>query len=309
MAVRRSSREHLLGVLERLAAAEDRAFAAEFLAPMVRCGTVRVRIDGVVCRLKVRPTRFEGWGVFRSTSAAEARLIRPAMLQERRNYLDLLPLLRMIVCRRDGDDWVAIPAQRSDARFGIEGLVPLRLIDEAEPFAAVLTRFDGAQCWYDGPDPRHDPGTSAYLRESLAGMVEPDRLSRKGLTAGERAAYAMCYIPRLEAEIEARRDRTEERLRGALAHAGAVLREYQERGDVYRVAYEVDGRRHLSVVARDDLSVQVAGICLSGRDRHFDLQSLVGVMREAEDYGAAVRIGDDSLPEDVYWNVHPPGRP
>jgi hypothetical protein len=291
-----------------MAAAEERAFAAEFLAPMVRGGTVQVRIDSVTCRLKVSPAEFEGWGVFRPTSGTEARLIRPAQLQERRAYLDLLPLLRMIVCQRDSEEWLAMPAHRTDARFRSEGLEPVRLIEEAEPFAVLLTRFDGAQCWYDGPDPRHDPGTAAYLRESFARMVEPEQLSRKGLTAEERAAYALCYVPRLEAEVEARRDRVEERLRRALAHAGAVLREYQERGDVYRVAYEVDGRRHVSVVARDDLSVQVAGICLSGRDRHFDLQSMVGVLREAEDSGSSVRVGDDGIPEDIYWNVHPPGR-
>jgi hypothetical protein len=308
MGVRRPSKERLHDALERLSAAEAQALAAEFLAPMVRRGTVQVRIAGVVCRLKVYPVGFEGWGVFRPTSSTEARLIRPARLQERRGYLDLLPLLRMIVCLRDGDQWLSTPAHRPDARFRREGLVPIRLVEEADPFAVVLARFDGAHCWYDGPDPRRDPGTAAYLRESLARMVEPEQLSRKGLTAEERAAYALNYLPRLEAEREARRDRIEERLRGALAHAGAVLREYQERGDVYRVAYEVDGRRHVSVVSRDDLSVQVAGICLSGRDRHFDLQSMVGVLREAEDGGSAVRVGDDGIPEDVYWNVHPPGR-
>jgi hypothetical protein len=215
-------------------------------------------------------------------------------LAERRQYLDLLPLLRVIVCLREGDQWLAIPAHRADARFRIEGLLPIRLVEEAQLFEVLVTRFDGARCWYDGPDPRRDPGTAAYLRESLARMVEPETLSRPGLTAEERAAYAMNYAPRLEAELQARRDRVEERLRAALAHAGAEFREYQERGDVYRVAYEVDGRRQVSVVARDDLSVQVAGICLSGEDRHFDLQSLVGVLREAQGYGADVRVGDEN---------------
>jgi hypothetical protein len=294
-------------VLEALAAAEERAFAAEFLAPMIRRGTVQVRIAGIVCRLRVSPADFEGWGVFRSTSATVARLVRPARLQDCRQYLDLLPLLRVIVCLRDEDRWLATPANRADGRFRIEGLVPVRLVEEAELFEVLLTRFDGAQCWYDGPDPRRDPGTAAYLRDSMARMVEPGQLSRPGLTAEERAAYALNYAPRLQAEIEARRDCAEERLREALAHAGAEFREYQERGDVYRVGYEVDGRRQVSVVARDDLSVQVAGICLSGRDRQFDLQSMVGVLREARATDSVVRIGDDGLPVDVYWDVHPPG--
>ena len=69
---------------------------------------------------------------------------------------------------------------------------------------------------------------------------------------------------------------------GARATSGAELREYQSAGDVYRVGYEVDGQRHVStVVSKKDLSVQVAGICLSGEDENFDLQSLVGVIREA----------------------------
>jgi hypothetical protein len=306
MSDRRGSGRRLHEALERLAAAEASAFRAEFLAPMLRGGTVQVRIAGVVCKFAVSPADFEGWGVFRPTSATEARLERPARLQERRQYLDMLPLLRMIVCLRDGDNWPAIPAHRAEARFRIEGVIPVRLVEEAELFEVVLTRFDGAHCWYDGPDPRRDPGTAAYLRESLARMVEPQRLDRPGLTVEERAAYALNYAPRLQAELEARRDRVEERLRAALAHAGAEFREYQERGDVYRVAYLVDGRRQVSVVSRDTLSVQVAGICLSGQDHRFDLQSMVGVLREAEGAGAVVRVGLGGIPEDAYWGVHPP---
>jgi hypothetical protein len=301
------AKKRIREALEKLAAAEERAFSAEFLAPVLRRGAVQVRIAGVVCRLRVNPAGFEGWGVFRPTSAKGACLVRPAGLHERRQYLELLPQLRMIVCLRERGTWLAIPAHRADARFRIDGLVPVRLVEEPERFAVVLTRFDGVHCWYDGPDPRHDPGISAYLRDSLVRMVEPKQLSRPGLTAEERAAYALNYGPRLKAELEARRDRVEERLRAALGHAGAEFREYQERGDVYRVVYEVDGRRQVSVVRRDDLSIQVAGICLSGRDGQFDLQSLVGVLREAETTGETVRVGEDGLSEDVYWHVHSPG--
>jgi hypothetical protein len=305
-----ASSKRLRNTLERLAAAEERAFASEFLAPMLRGGVVQVRIVGVVCQLKVKPDDFEGWGVFRPISPTTAELVRPAWLAERRQYLDLLPLLRMIVCLRQNDQWLAVPAHQADNRFRIDGLVPLRMVEEAQLFEVLLTRFDGAHCWYDAPDPRRDPAAASYLRDALSRMVEPEQLSRPGLTAEERAAYMINYAPRLEAELEARRDRVEERLRAALSHASAEFRGYQERGDVYRVTYDVDGRRHVSVVDRQDLSVQVAGICLSGEDRHFDLQSLVGVLREAQEGGEIVRVGFENrgMPEEDYWDVHPPAR-
>ena len=258
---------------------------------MTRGGLVAVRIAGVVCRFKVDQADFEGWGIFKAISASTAQLIRTARLAERRKYLDLFPILRLIICCRARADWLAIPAHQADKRFQVEGMIPVRLIEDAQLFEVVQARFDGAQAWYDGPEPRHDPGSSSYLREALAAMVAPGELSRPGLTAEERSAYAANYIPRLQVQIEAARDRVEEKIRAALVHAGARYRDYQERGDVYRVTYEVDGCRHTTIVDRQDLSVRAAGICLSGEDDRFDLQSLVGVLREGTDTGQIVTVG------------------
>jgi hypothetical protein len=172
--------------------------------------------------------------------------------------------------------------------------VPVRLLDEPQLFEIVETRFDGVQFWYAGLDPIGDPARANYLRRQLAAMTPPDRIKRSGLTAEERSAYALAYWPRYATSEEARRSREEQRLRGALAHAGAELTEFVERRDVYTVTYEVDGRRHVSAVAKGDLSVQVAGICLNGEDQAFDLQSLVGVIREAESGGGLLRIGAEN---------------
>jgi hypothetical protein len=85
------------------------------------------------------------------------------------------------------------------------------------------------------------------------------------------------------------------------------LIEYLERGDSYRVTYRVDGQRFTSSVNKEDLSVQIAGICLSGEDREFDLASLVGVLREGEQGHGLVRVGQDrgAIDEDHYWRAHP----
>ena len=297
----------LTDALNRLAAAEERFLASEFLAPVIPGGKVQVRIAGVICTLTIQPADFEGWGVFRPTSYSTATLVRPAQLAERARYLELFPLLRLILTGKQEGQWLAIPAHRADSRFEIDGTVPVRLVEEAQRFEVIEARFDGAQFWYAGPDSRSDPAMASYLRQQLDLLTPPEKLERSGLTPEERAAYALNYWPRYEATEEGRRSREEQRLRGALAHAGAELKGYVERQDVYTVTYEVDGQRHVSAVSRKDLSVQVAGICLSGEDQNFDLQSLVGVIREAHGGGELVRVGHDNhgLPEEHYWHVHP----
>jgi hypothetical protein len=293
--------------LNRLAAVEEQFLAGEFLAPVISGGQVQVRIAGINCTLRIQPADFAGWGVFRPASHTEATLVRQAKLAERQRYLELFPLVRLILAGRREEEWLAVPAHGADSRFQIEGAAPVRLVEDAQLFEVIETRFDGAHFWYQGPDQRWDPATASFLRQELVRLTPPDKLQRPGLTAEERAAYALTYWPRYEASEEGRRSREEERLRGALAHAGAELTHYVERHDVYTVTYDVDGQRHVSAISKKDLSVQVAGICLSGADQNFDLQSLVGVIREAQGAAGFVRVGRDNqgMPEDQYWRVHP----
>jgi hypothetical protein len=286
----------------RLAAAEARFLESEFLAPVLLGGRVQIRIAGVVCVLQIQPCDFTGWGVFRPTSSQEAKLVRTAKMAERQRYLELFPLVRLILVGQQDNQWYAIPAHRGDARFELDGAIPVRFVEDGQLFEVIETRFDGAQFWFVGPDSRWNPATARYLREELNRQTHPDRLDRPGLTPEERTAYAM----RFAMTEEARRHREEVRLREALSHAGAELKEFVERQDVYTVTYLVDGERHVSAVSKNDLSVQVAGICLSGEDANFDLQSLVGVIREAQG-GHVVRVGEDNggLDEDRYWQIHP----
>lgn len=284
------SKRRVNELLGRLATAEDDFLTRQFLAPVVRGGEVQVRIAGVVCRLAVEPDDFQGWGVFQPRSHTTAKLVRAAQLGERERYLELFPAVRLILVHHEDDEWLAMPAHRGDRRFRMDRLVAVRLIDEAQLFETVQARFDGGTFWYDAADSQSSPATAAWLRESLEKLSEPVALARSGLTAEQREAYALNYRRRLEAILAdeqaraaAYRDWTEERLRLALEHAGARLRDYMERGDVYQIHYEVDGRRHVSTVSKHDLTVQSAGICLSGEDSKFDLQSLVSVLREAEE--------------------------
>jgi hypothetical protein len=120
-------------LLDRLALAEERFLRSEFLAPALPGGFVHVRIEGVVCRLRL-DTSFHGWGVFRPTSAVGASLVRRANLAEQRRYLDLFPRRRVILCRSFAHHWEAWPAHQGDRRFCVPALVPVRLVEEAQAF-------------------------------------------------------------------------------------------------------------------------------------------------------------------------------
>lgn len=268
-------------IFERLAAAEDGFLHSTFLAPVVRGHGVRVQIGGVACQLDVDPAEFSGWGVFRPRSHSRAALIRLASMVERHAYLKLLPTVRLILCEQDRERWLALPAQPGGP-VAPDQAVPVQQVEaDAQLFESVIARFDGAWFWSQGADPRGDPRTSAHLRSALVERADPAEVRRKGMTGAERRAYAWVHARAVGREREARDRADSGRLAAALRHGGAHLKDFERLADGdFRVAYTVDGRRHMSIVSHRDLSVRTAGICLSGQDGKFDLQSLVGVLRE-----------------------------
>lgn len=289
-------------LLDKMAAAEEEFLKTEFLAPVLPGGRVRVRIAGLVCTLRVVGRVGPGWAILRPLSMDRAKVVAQPSLRQVREYLALFPAVRLILVARAGHAWLAVPAHRGDTRFRIDGTVRVYLATGVEPFQRIVARFDGELFWFQEVDRRRSPAIAAYLREALAAETPPDRLHKPTLTAEEREAYRLVY----EAIEAARRDRIEARLADALSHAGAELASYIEREDAYTVTFVVDGETHRSTVRKDDLTVLMAGICLAGEDRRFDLQSLVGVIREAAETRQLVRVGDEEeLDEETYWRIHP----
>jgi hypothetical protein len=202
-------------------------------------------------------------------------------MAEKEQYFHLFPALRLILCRNADNQWGGVPANKADTRFQIQGVIPIQLADEMQMFDTIKVRFDGTNIWFEQVDPRSNPRTAIYLRESLVQFLDPKKLEFSGLTQEERDAYQVGYSIALAADIEAKRDKQEERIKDALSRAGANYQSYIERKDTYTIEYTVDGHRHRSVVKKDNLAVESAGICLAGTDQNFDLQSLVGVIFEA----------------------------
>jgi hypothetical protein len=269
---------NLHDLLNNLEAEEQKFLQVPVLAPVLSGRGVHVRIAGIICNLKVDDTGFRGWAVLQPTAIDRAVIVRAASLTERCKYLQLLPEIQLFAVARSGQVWWALPAQRGDGRFKIEGAVRLELVEVGvQPFDAVVARFDGERFWYERRDMRRNPALAAYLRQAFGEGVEPKALKKKGLSREEHHAYEWAW----QSLEEARRNRHETRLAKALAHADGKLVSFVERKDIYTVTYQVNGHSQTSNIRKDDLSVVTSGICLSGRDNDFDLTSLVGVMREA----------------------------
>lgn len=289
---------------QKLAAAEETFFASRFLSPVLKGQKVRVRIAGVIQHLAVKGLR-EGWGVFKPTGFKECRFVRKAKIDERRAYLDLLPAVYLLLCRRDDEGrWRGILSNKADRRFSIAGLAPVHLVEEAQLFDRVLCRWDGSAFWFDSLDSGR---IAEHLREALAVGEEPDKVVRlPGMTPECLDAYGIAW----SAEVDSKRDRNEERIKEALERAGASYQSYIERGKSFTVTYRVGRESYTSTVAKDTLQVESAGICLAGRDAAFDLQSLISVVAEGQQRRHIVRVGagagfSENRDRDIYGDGRP----
>jgi hypothetical protein len=274
-------------LLNQLAAAEEAFRGTRFLAPCLRGGRVRAKVAGLLCTFAPKPHDFEGWGVFRAVGDTTAALQEEASLPQVVAYLGLLAPLRLrLVQAVRGQTWLAYPANESDARqrWGAARPAPVHLVTDGAPFEPIVARWDGRAWWFEELDRRADPQAAARLREALQQVVPPDQLRFNGLTPEMRVAYDLAAQQAAGFQEVMQRRRDDARLQGALRVGGGELREFQDRGDYWLVEWTArDGERHTSAIARCDLTVVSAGICLSGEDREFDLQSLVGVVERQWD--------------------------
>ncbi|MEM7248261.1 MAG: hypothetical protein AAF533_23205 [Acidobacteriota bacterium] len=206
-------------------------------------------------------------------------------------------------------------------RLKRSGAVVVHLVEGGAPLDTVRARFDGAAFWHEDLDRRADPLLAEELRDDLREGVEANALRRAHLTPELRSAYGLAWAvsPAGRRELERRREeerrrrnrqrrRQDEarrhdrerrrrqaeippprpgsagarRLEDALALAGGALIGCRDHGGHWVVEWQGrDGQRHHSAVSKDSLTVVSAGLCLSGQDRDFDLQSLVSVVERA----------------------------
>ncbi len=270
-------------LLNQIASAEAQLKTTHFLAPCVKGGRVRTRVMGMVYTFTPQPQQFEGWGIFQPTGEQTATLLEEADLPQIATYLQQFPAIRLrLAYRLQHQTWLAHPVNEADMRQRFKTVKPVavHLVTEGVAFEQILARWNGNSCWFEEIDRRTDPAISETLQSHLKQLTPGEKLQFKGVTPELRTLYELATR---QVEGFAQPQRDEKRLRQALKLGGGELHQFQDRGDYWTVDWTTsDGVRHTSAIAKEDLTVVSSGICLSGRDRDFDLQSLVGVMEYRE---------------------------
>ncbi len=234
----------------------------------------------------------------------------------------LKPLRLRLAYLLQGQTWLAYPVNESDMqqRLSVAKPVLVYLVTEATAFEVIIARFDGKAWWFDEIDRRAEPQPAEALKKQLRQVTLPESVRFSGMTPEMLTVYDLALrqsevyqaqqeaVRRLEAQQQQRaqgRQRRrqdmrnqdagnqrhlrrqqgtdEGRLREALDMGGGDLAEFRDLGEFWQVEWTTrNGERHTSAISKGDLTVISSGICLSGGDRNFDLQSLVGVI-EARD--------------------------
>lgn len=273
---------------------EQELCKTQFLAPCVLGGKVQTRVAGLVYKFTPRPMDFIGWAVFQPVNESIAEVVEEASLPMISEYLQLFKLFRVrLAYQLQSQTWLAYPINEADMfqRLKVVKPIAINLVTDATQFEQVLARFSGGAFWFEDIDRGSDPIIAEELSEALRKKTVIKDLQFANLTPEMRTTYSLTFSLVVEKEKQAERVRLlaqqnndEVRLQKALKLGGeASLKHLRDRGDHWLIDWTTkDGQRHTSAISKQDLTVLSSGICLSGRDRDFDLQSLVKVMEQRD---------------------------
>ncbi|MEH1874865.1 hypothetical protein [Nostoc sp.] len=270
-------------LINQIAIAQAQLSTTQFLAPCVKGGRVRTRVAGMVYTFSPKPSKFEGWGIFQPVDEKTATVVEEADLPQIAEYLQHFLQIRLRLAHPlQKQTWLAYPVNEADMRqrFKVVKPIAIHLVTEGVTFEQVIARWNGHSYWFEEVDRRSDLAIVETLQSALKQLTPASELQFKGITPEIRTLYELA-TRRIEGLTQPQQD--EKRLKKALRMGGGSLNQFHDRGDYWTVDWTTaDGVRHTSAIAKADLTVVSSGICLSGRDRDFDLQSLVGVMEQQE---------------------------
>ena len=271
-------------LINQLATQEAELKNIQFLAPCVKNGRVKTRVAGMIYTFESQPKKFAGWGIFQPINEKIAKFIEEPSLPQLEEYFKLLKPLRFFLgCQLKEQTWLGYPTNESDSkqRFGFAKPVAIHLVTEGTMFEQIIARFDGTSWWFEDIDRRADPLVTEELQKAFKNITPPKEIKFKGMTPEIRTVYDLVARQKKEFMQKMQHQKDEKRLREALAMGGGELQNFRDRSNYWQVEWVTgNGERHTSAINKNDLTVVSAGICLSGGDKHFDLQSLVGVVEQ-----------------------------
>jgi hypothetical protein len=254
-----------LDILNKLISREKEAITQQILSPVIQGTKVCVKIASVIVHLNVFPNDFVGWGIFSTDkSLKEAKFVEEPNRRQQREYLELLPKALMVICEHNDERTVG-SFLNNDDRFPFDA-APIFFPQNISLFDVVSVRYNGQYFIYE----RHYAGKyteqTEAARDFLNKESKPDKIN---LHFGFARAYAYAY----EVSVRQKKLTAEDKVKTAVARAGGNFRNMVDRGGIFTVSFEVDGQTFTPTVNANNLMLENAGICLSGGDRAFDLES------------------------------------
>jgi len=268
----------------------DSEFVATYLG-----GPIVTRVGGIV--YKFRPQDYHtphGCYLWRPKDTRTVRYTRQLDLVERQRFLNKFPKMIVIAVAKIDNHWIVVPWNLEEAgkRFGIMGITEAHLVRGVEPFDVIevamtpmpvmIDRARQILPWAHDIDLEHAAGTAEMVAARIQGITPEGRL-------------ALQYLFKTSEELK--QSQEENRIRMALGCMNADLLSYVEQDETHLVVkWKFQGLEYRTVVQKDDLEVVSAGICLSGKDRKFDLTTIVSVMKERQQ-----RWGDEHMDTYSLW--------
>ncbi len=270
-------------LLNQVSASETQLRLTQFLAPCVKAGRVRTRVNHLVYTFLPQPKNFAGWGIFQPVNERYAEVIEEANLAQISKYLQQFKALRLrLAYQLKHQTWLAYPSNEGDMKQRFNNVKPVvvHLVTEGVSFEQIIARWDGSAWWFEDLDRRADLSAIEALQTAFKGLVFPQDLRFSGMTPELRTVYELVTQNR---EEFSQQNQDEKRLKTALNFAGGTLEQFYDQGEYWTVQWTTrTGEQHSSAISKQDLTVIGAGICLSGRDQEFDLQSLVAVVENRD---------------------------
>ncbi|MGB3533806.1 MAG: hypothetical protein WBA13_09855 [Microcoleaceae cyanobacterium] len=270
-------------LINQIAADEQQLHSSQFIAPCVKGGKIKTKMSGLVYTFTPKPRKFEGWGIFKPINNQTAEVVEEAILPEISEYLaQFKPFRLRLATKLQHQTWLAYACNEADVkqRIGIVKPVAVHLVTEGVRFDQIVARWDGKNWWFEEIDRASDPMIVDQLQNSFKQLKRLEELRFSGLTPEMKTVYNLAIQHTAEFSQQYLDER---RLKKALKQGGGELQQFRDQGDFWTVEWTTrDGQRHNSAISKADLTVVGAGICLSGRDRDFDLQSLVGVVEQQQ---------------------------